>query len=101
MKQPRREIRPQPFKSFKGRKFAAAASADSVPVVAKLGLGMLVIIQKSWKLVTADMERYHKLWSEFHPNEAPPKPFCSGFMFRGRERGPRRGTRAQVSLGKL
>ncbi len=81
VKQPRREIRPRPFKSFKGRSFAAAASADSVPVVAKLGLGMLVIIQKSWKLVTADMERYHALWKEFHPNEAPPKPFCSGFTF--------------------
>ena len=81
VKQPRREIRPRPFKSFKGRSFAAAASADSVPVVAKLGLGMLVIIQKSWKLVTADFERYHQLWQEFHPKEAPPKPFCSGFCF--------------------
>jgi len=81
VKQPRREIRPRPFKSFKGRSFAAAASADSVPVVAKLGLGMLVIVQKSWKLVTADFERYHKLWSEFHPNTEPPKPFCSGFTF--------------------
>jgi alkanesulfonate monooxygenase SsuD/methylene tetrahydromethanopterin reductase-like flavin-dependent oxidoreductase (luciferase family) len=81
VKQPRREIRPRPFKSFKGRSFAAAASADSVPVVAKLGLGMLVIVQKSWKLVTADFERYHKLWSEFRPNTEPPKPFCSGFTF--------------------
>ena len=81
VKQPRREIRPRPFKSFKGRSFAAAASQDSVPVVAKLGLGMLVIIQKSWKLVTADMERYHALWKEYHPNEEAPKPFCSGFVF--------------------
>jgi alkanesulfonate monooxygenase SsuD/methylene tetrahydromethanopterin reductase-like flavin-dependent oxidoreductase (luciferase family) len=81
LKQPRREIRPRPFKSFKGRSFAAAASADSVPVVAKLGLGMLVIIQKAWKLVTADMERYHALWKQYHPNEEAPKPFCSGFVF--------------------
>ncbi|MGA3293929.1 MAG: LLM class flavin-dependent oxidoreductase [Candidatus Acidiferrales bacterium] len=81
VKQPRREIRPRPFKSFKGRSFAAAASADSVPVVAKLGLGMLVILQKAWDLVTKDFELYHKCWREFHPNVEPPKPFCSGFCF--------------------
>jgi alkanesulfonate monooxygenase SsuD/methylene tetrahydromethanopterin reductase-like flavin-dependent oxidoreductase (luciferase family) len=81
VKQPRREIRPRPFKSFKGRSFAAAASADSVPVVAKLGLGMLVILQKAWDQVTSDFALYHKCWSEHHPNTKPPKPFCSGFCF--------------------
>ncbi|HTR46705.1 MAG TPA: LLM class flavin-dependent oxidoreductase [Verrucomicrobiae bacterium] len=81
VKQPRREIRPRPFKSFQGRKFAAAASKDSVPSVAKLGLGLLVILQKPWEQVSADLATYHKLWAEFHPNEAPPKPFCSGFCF--------------------
>lgn len=81
VKQPRREIRPRPFKSFKGRSFAAAASADSVPVVARLGLGMLVILQKAWDQVTKDFELYHKCWQEHHPNTEPPKPFCSGFCF--------------------
>jgi alkanesulfonate monooxygenase SsuD/methylene tetrahydromethanopterin reductase-like flavin-dependent oxidoreductase (luciferase family) len=81
LKQPRREIRPRPFKSFKGRSFAAAASTDSVPVVARLGLGMLVILQKAWKQVTADFELYHKCWQEHHPGTEPPKPFCSGFCF--------------------
>jgi alkanesulfonate monooxygenase SsuD/methylene tetrahydromethanopterin reductase-like flavin-dependent oxidoreductase (luciferase family) len=81
LNQPRREIRPRPFKSFKGRSFAAAASADSVPVVARLGLGMLVILQKPWKQVTADFELYHKNWQEHHPGTEPPKPFCSGFCF--------------------
>jgi len=81
VKQPRREIRPRPFKSFHGRKFAAAASRDSVPVVAKLGLGLLVILQKPWEQVSADLETYHKYFKEFHPNEEPSKPFCSGFCF--------------------
>jgi alkanesulfonate monooxygenase SsuD/methylene tetrahydromethanopterin reductase-like flavin-dependent oxidoreductase (luciferase family) len=81
LKQPRREIRPRPFKSFKGRSFAAAASRDSVPVVAKLGLGLLVILQKAWDQVAADFEVYHKHWREAHPNTEPPKPFCSGFCF--------------------
>ena len=81
LKQPRREIRPRPFKSFKGRSFAAAASRDSVPVCAKLGLGLLVILQKPWDQVKADLDTYHKYWAEFHPNTEPPKPFCSGFCF--------------------
>jgi len=81
VKQPRREIRPRPFKSFKGRSFAAAASTDSVPVVAKLGLGMLVILQKPWAQVTKDFELYHQHWKQHHPNTEPPKPFCSGFLF--------------------
>ena len=81
-KQPRRELRPRPFKSFQGRSFAAAASADSVPVVARLGLGLLVILQKPWDQVRADFELYHKCWRESHgPDVLPPKPFCSGFCF--------------------
>jgi alkanesulfonate monooxygenase SsuD/methylene tetrahydromethanopterin reductase-like flavin-dependent oxidoreductase (luciferase family) len=79
--QPRREIRPRPFKSFAGRKFAAAASKDSVPVVAKLGLGLLIILQKPWDQVKSDLDTYHKHWAEFHANAAAPKPFCSGFCF--------------------
>jgi alkanesulfonate monooxygenase SsuD/methylene tetrahydromethanopterin reductase-like flavin-dependent oxidoreductase (luciferase family) len=81
VKQPRREIRPRPIKSFKGRSFAAAASTDSVPVVARLGLGLLVILQKAWHLVEADLKLYHKCWAEHHPDVEPPKPFCSGFCF--------------------
>ena len=81
LNQPRREIRPRPYKSFKGRSFAAAASRDSVPICAKLGLGLLVILQKPWDQVKADLDTYHKYWAEFHPKTEPSKPFCSGFCF--------------------
>ena len=37
--QPRREIRPFPFKSFKNRTYAAAVSPESMPIMAKLGVG--------------------------------------------------------------
>src|SRR5229473_5132518 len=36
--QPRRDIRPLPFRSFRGRTYAAAVSPDSMPVMAKLGV---------------------------------------------------------------
>jgi alkanesulfonate monooxygenase SsuD/methylene tetrahydromethanopterin reductase-like flavin-dependent oxidoreductase (luciferase family) len=40
-----------------------------------------VILQKPWEQVKADLDTYQKYWAEFHPNTAPPKPFCSGFCF--------------------
>ena len=39
-KQPRRDIRPFPARSFKGRTYAAAVSPESMPIMAKLGVGL-------------------------------------------------------------
>src|SRR5947208_10070265 len=47
VKQPRAAIRPAPFKSFRGRTYAAADSPDSLPNSARLGLGRLINTQKS------------------------------------------------------
>ena len=44
-KQPRREIRPRPFKSLKGRVFCAAGSPASMVSAAKIGLGRLYLGQ--------------------------------------------------------
>src|SRR5512135_2503012 len=41
VKQPRRDIRPKPFKSFRGRTYAAAVSPESIPIMAELGVGIL------------------------------------------------------------
>ena len=80
-KQPRREIRPLPYKSFRGRTYAAAVSPDSMPVMAKLGVGLLVIPQKPWEAVKADFEVYHKVWREVNGATPPPKPLSGGFVF--------------------
>jgi alkanesulfonate monooxygenase SsuD/methylene tetrahydromethanopterin reductase-like flavin-dependent oxidoreductase (luciferase family) len=80
--QPRRDIRPAPFKSFKGRTFAAAVSPDSMPVMARLGVGLLVIPQKPWEAVKEDFEVYHRVWADTHgAASAPPDPMCGGFFF--------------------
>ncbi len=47
IKQPRRDIRPAPFKSFRGRTYAAAVSPESVEIMAKLGVAILVIPAKT------------------------------------------------------
>ena len=80
-KQPRREIRPFPFKSFRGRTYAAAVSPESMPIMAKLGVGLLVIPQKPWEAVKADFEVYHRVWREVNGGTPPPKPLSGGFVF--------------------
>ena len=82
IQQPRRELRPAPFKSFRGRTFAAAVSPESMPVMARLGVGLLVIPQKPWDVVREDFKVYHRVWAETHGDDsAPPQPMCGGFFF--------------------
>lgn len=80
-KQPRREIRPFPARSFRGRTYAAAVSPESMPIMAKLGVGLLVIPQKPWNAVQQDFEVYHKVWREVNGATPPPKPISGGFCF--------------------
>jgi alkanesulfonate monooxygenase SsuD/methylene tetrahydromethanopterin reductase-like flavin-dependent oxidoreductase (luciferase family) len=79
--QPRREIRPVPFRSFRGRTYAAAVSPESMPIMAKLGVGLLVIPQKPWEEVAKDFEVYHRVWAEENPATPPPQPLMGGFYF--------------------
>ena len=80
VKQPRAAIRPKPFKSFRGRTYAAAVSPDSMPVVAKLGIGILVIPQKPWKEVAAELDTYRGIYRQVNGVDAPP-PICAGWTF--------------------
>ena len=78
VKQPRAAIRPAPFKSFRGRTYAAAVSPESLPIMAKLGVGILIIPQKPWHEVAKELETYREHLS---PGE--------------------RGRRAAADLGRL
>jgi alkanesulfonate monooxygenase SsuD/methylene tetrahydromethanopterin reductase-like flavin-dependent oxidoreductase (luciferase family) len=79
--QPRRDIRPLPARSFRNRTYAAAVSPESMPIMARLGVGILIIPQKPWDVVKKDFEVYHKVWSEVNAGTEPPKPLCGGFFF--------------------
>ena len=78
VKQPRRYIRPAPEHSFKGRTYAAAVSPDSMPIMAELGIGLLVIPQKPWDVVEEDFRIYHEVW-DAHQTGSPPPPLSGGF----------------------
>jgi len=53
VQQPRRDIRPSPLKSFRERTYAAAVSPESMPIMAQLGVGLLVIQLHSQRVDTA------------------------------------------------
>ena len=80
-KQPRRAIRPFPARSFRGRTYAAAVSPESVPIMARLGIGLLVIPQKPWDSVKQDFETYHRTWREVNGDRPIPPPLCGAFAF--------------------
>jgi alkanesulfonate monooxygenase SsuD/methylene tetrahydromethanopterin reductase-like flavin-dependent oxidoreductase (luciferase family) len=79
-RQPRRDIRPRPPRSFAGRTFAAAVSPESIEVIAKLGMGMMIIPQRTWQTHEEDAQRFRDLFVEAHG--APPPPgIMAGWIF--------------------
>ncbi|MEC8975614.1 MAG: LLM class flavin-dependent oxidoreductase, partial [Actinomycetota bacterium] len=81
LNQPHRDLRPAPQRSFVGRTWAAAVSPESAPIMARLGAGLLVIPQKPWEVVAADVAAYEKTWAAEHPHKPPPPPLSGGFVF--------------------
>jgi len=79
IQQPRRDLRPAPFKSFKGRTFAATMSPDSMPVLARLGLGVMIIPQKPWSEVEKDFAAYNAIFTEANGKPAP-APIAATFI---------------------
>lgn len=70
-KQPRVEIRPDPMGSFRGRTFASAVSPESMEIMARMGVGLLVIAQKPWDTTEAELQAYRQRYLELQGAEAP------------------------------
>jgi alkanesulfonate monooxygenase SsuD/methylene tetrahydromethanopterin reductase-like flavin-dependent oxidoreductase (luciferase family) len=80
-RQPRRELRPRPHRSFEGRLFGSAGSPESVRTVAELGMGVLIINPEPRPALGVDFDTYRTVWSEKHPRRAMPQPLLSGTIF--------------------
>jgi len=78
--QPRARIRPAPFKSFRGRTYAAAVSPESARIMAELGVGILIIPQKPWHEVAKELDTYRTIYRQVNGVEAPP-PVSAGWTF--------------------
>ncbi len=78
--QPRRDIRPRPDKSFRTRTYAAAVSPESSEIMARLGVGILIIPQKPWDDVDRELALYRETYQEIH-GEPAPAPVLAGWVF--------------------
>jgi alkanesulfonate monooxygenase SsuD/methylene tetrahydromethanopterin reductase-like flavin-dependent oxidoreductase (luciferase family) len=80
IKQPRRDIRPKPLKSFKGRTYAAAVSPESSRIMAQLGIGILIIPQKPWEAVAKELADYRAIYQQVNGGEPLPT-ITAGWVF--------------------
>ena len=93
--QPRRQIRPRPVRSFRGRTYAAAVSPESMPLMAGLGIGVLVIPQKPWPTVQQDIAEYERVLPRGQRQRTAAADLGRLRVLR-RERRPGRGDGPQV-----
>src|ERR1700722_1715072 len=57
---PEMQIRPRPISHPEDRFYASSVSPESAEIMAKLGLGVLIIAQRSWEDTAADYARYRE-----------------------------------------
>lgn len=98
--QPRREIRPRPLRSLKGRAFVAGGTPDLLKAAARLGMPRLFLNQPMTTLgnrgpfggskvntghvpttAEAEVDPWLTTWKEVRPSEPPPGPFVSNLVF--------------------
>jgi alkanesulfonate monooxygenase SsuD/methylene tetrahydromethanopterin reductase-like flavin-dependent oxidoreductase (luciferase family) len=58
---PRMSIRPRPMSRPETRFYASSVSPETAEIMAKLGFGMMVIMQNEWKKAAADIESYRQI----------------------------------------
>jgi alkanesulfonate monooxygenase SsuD/methylene tetrahydromethanopterin reductase-like flavin-dependent oxidoreductase (luciferase family) len=86
VKQPRRDIRPRPHTTFRGRTYAAAVSPESSRIMAELGIGLCIIPQKPWDTVAEELAAYRAVYREVN-GDAAPAPIVAGWTYCDKDAG--------------
>src|SRR6187399_3762803 len=69
---PRTAIRPRPISHPERRFYASAVSPDSAEIMAKLGFGLLMVMQNEWIKASEDIMRYREIATEAGHMPRPP-----------------------------
>jgi alkanesulfonate monooxygenase SsuD/methylene tetrahydromethanopterin reductase-like flavin-dependent oxidoreductase (luciferase family) len=69
---PRTSIRPRPISHPERRFYASSVSPESAEIMAKLGFGVLVIMQNEWPKAAQDILRYRELAASVGHTPRPP-----------------------------
>ncbi len=69
---PRTAIRPRPISHPERRFYASAVSPDSAEIMAKLGFGLLMVMQNEWPKASEDIARYREIATAAGHTPRPP-----------------------------
>jgi alkanesulfonate monooxygenase SsuD/methylene tetrahydromethanopterin reductase-like flavin-dependent oxidoreductase (luciferase family) len=69
---PRTAIRPRPISHPERRFYASAVSPESGEIMAKLGFGILMVMQNEWAKASVDIERYREIAIDAGHTPRPP-----------------------------
>jgi alkanesulfonate monooxygenase SsuD/methylene tetrahydromethanopterin reductase-like flavin-dependent oxidoreductase (luciferase family) len=72
------ELRPAPLTPLRGRVFASSISPESAEVMARLGAGIMIFLQKPWEQTEGDLQRYAEHYRRYR-NDDPPNPMVVVF----------------------
>jgi alkanesulfonate monooxygenase SsuD/methylene tetrahydromethanopterin reductase-like flavin-dependent oxidoreductase (luciferase family) len=78
-RQPRAAIRPAPIRSFRDRTYAASVSPQSLEIMCRLGIGLLISPQKSQETTISELQAYRRRFLEVN-GRAAPKPIIASFI---------------------
>ena len=88
---PRMSIRPRPVSHPERRFYASSVSPESAEIMAKLGFGVLVIMQNEWPKAAQDIERYQQISTSVGHTPRPPviltNVSCADSRAEAQERG--------------
>jgi len=88
---PRTSIRPRPISHPERRFYASSVSPESAEIMAKLGFGVLVVMQNEWPKAAEDIERYRQIAGSVGHAPRPPiiltNVSCAESREEARERG--------------
>jgi alkanesulfonate monooxygenase SsuD/methylene tetrahydromethanopterin reductase-like flavin-dependent oxidoreductase (luciferase family) len=69
---PRTSIRPRPLSHPERRFYASSVSPESAEIMARLGFGVLVVMQNEWPKAAEDIQRYREIASAVGHTPRPP-----------------------------
>jgi alkanesulfonate monooxygenase SsuD/methylene tetrahydromethanopterin reductase-like flavin-dependent oxidoreductase (luciferase family) len=69
---PRTSIRPRPISHPERRFYASSVSPESAEIMARLGFGVLVVMQNEWPKAAEDIQRYREIASAVGHSPRPP-----------------------------
>lgn len=79
-KQARIEVRPRPFKTFKGRRYMVCMSPESFEVAATNGLGAMLFSQMGWNKVADSIWAYREDYRKKNSGEEAPPVIINDFI---------------------